>query len=80
MASYTGAVDCRNLKYQGTLQGRTYAGIGMVLEQDFTFVVSDWKGVLPSGHTLLVLPSRDYFYGNLGNNRPDGVCSLSMDN
>lgn len=69
--NYFGCLDFRNAKFQGAIRDSTADGVGIFLDNEFLWVLSNWKNYVPSGFCLAVYPNRDIFYGKIRNGRPD---------
>lgn len=52
-------------------------GIGLVLDHEYLLALTNWKNDNPYGPSLVIYPSRDYFYGKIKNKKPHEVCCFS---
>ena len=72
--TFFGCIDHRNAKFQGSIKDGQPNGLGIALNQDCIFALSNWKQDQLSGPSFIVFSNRDYFYGKVKNRQPDGVC------
>lgn len=64
----------RNGKYQGMLNSSLQRhGLGVLVDDDLTFHVSNWHENRMQGPTLLYLAHARYIYGEWKNNEPHGL-------
>jgi hypothetical protein len=55
--------DFRNAKFQGYMQNHEAEGFGLALDENYTFVVSDWRESRKKGPGLAVFGDSTILYG-----------------
>lgn len=69
-----GCLSYRNGKYQGFLNSSSQRqGLGIMIDDDLTFHVSNWHENKMQGPTLVYLAHAKYIYGEWKNNEPHGL-------
>lgn len=62
-------VDYRNGKYQGSVaSNKQRHGMGIFIDDDLTFYISNWQQNKLNGPTLIYLTHGKYMYGEWKNN------------
>jgi len=70
----TDILDYRNGKYQGpTTSNHQRHGLGIFIDDDLTFYISQWRQSKLNGPTLIYLSHGKYIYGEWKNNEPHGL-------
>lgn len=54
--NYFGLLDSRNTKYQGLVKDQKFNGIGILIDNLFNTIVSNWKGYILNGYTFIIFP------------------------
>ncbi len=54
--NYFGILDTRNTKYQGLLKNDSYNGIGILIDNLFTTVVTSWNKFIMNGPSFIIFP------------------------
>ena len=54
--NYLGFIDTRNAKYQGFFMDEAFNGIGILIDNVFTTIVTHWNKYALNGNTLIIFP------------------------
>jgi hypothetical protein len=54
--NYLGIIDTRNTKYQGLLKDESFNGIGILIDNVFTTIVTQWNKYSLNGYTMIIFP------------------------
>ena len=54
--SYFGLLDTRNTKYQGLIMDDSFSGIGILIDNIFTTIVSTWEKYSLNGPSIIIFP------------------------
>lgn len=58
-------IDYRNARYQGSVnQSSCRHGLGIMVDDDLSFYVSQWNNNLLNGETLVYISHGKYIYGS----------------
>lgn len=73
-------IDFRNCRYQGSadIYTRRPYGRGMLLDENYLFVLSDWINGVPSGKSFAVYTDDHMFYGSLIEGRTNKLCAYKQ--
>ncbi len=63
--NYFGLLDSRNSKYQGLLKDDCFNGIGMLIDNQLTTVLSSWKKHTLSGASVIIFKDLQTFFGEI---------------
>ena len=55
--SYFGVLDSRNTKYQGQITDDSLNGIGILIDNMFTTILTTWKKHTLNGPSIIIFPS-----------------------
>mgnify|MGYP000872904330 CR=1 FL=1 len=65
----TSIIDYRNARYQGHVDNQeNRQNLGILVNDDLSFYVSNWKNNLLNGQTLVYISHGKYIYGDWLNN------------
>ena len=54
--NYFGVLDSRNTKYQGLLKDNSFNGIGILMDNLFTTVITTWNKYVMNGPSIIIFP------------------------
>lgn len=55
--NYFGLLDSRNTKYQGVIRDNLFNGIGILIDDQLTTVLSNWKKYSINGPSVIIFPT-----------------------
>lgn len=61
--NYLGLIDSRNTKYQGLIRDDSFNGIGILMDNLFTTILSTWKKNFIDGPSVIIFPNMEVFFG-----------------
>jgi len=56
----------------------TRNGHGIILDQNYMFVMANWLNAKIEGHSFIVYPDDSLFYGFISNNSPANFCCFQL--
>lgn len=73
--SFLESIAYRNAKYQGFSYNSQKDGLGIILDVDFLFCLSNWKQDIAYGPCLIIFPNRDYLLGRIRDKKLQDICT-----
>lgn len=55
--NYFGLLDSRNTKYQGVIRDNHFDGIGILIDEELTTILSTWKKCTINGPSVIIFSS-----------------------
>jgi hypothetical protein len=71
--TYFGLLDSRNSKYQGVIKEDSFNGIGMLMDDQLTTVLSSWEKYSIHGPSVIIFKDVQTFFGEIEENQPKGI-------
>ena len=62
-------LDFRNGKYQGYANGNSLNGFGLLLDNDYRFMISYWNNNNLNGPSLIIFDDSTIIYGKIKQNK-----------
>ena len=62
-------LDFRNGKFQGYANKNNLNGFGFLLDENYTFIASNWNNNIINGPTFVIFEDSTMMYGSLKDNR-----------
>lgn len=63
--SYFGVLDTRNAKYQGLIKDDSFNGIGMLINDQMTTILTNWKQNSINGPSVIIFEDAQIFFGEI---------------
>ena len=78
MSQEINIIDYRNARFQGFQNDNHYHGLNAILNEDFSFFLSNWKNGIVDGPAFLIFPNDKIFYGFFRSDKANGLCCYDM--
>ena len=78
MSQEINIIDYRNARFQGQQNNYHFHGLNAILNEDFSFFLSNWKNDIVDGPSFLIFPNDKIFYGFFKDDKANGLCCYDM--